>query len=118
MAFPIVELGGSREKPKGVKLTTTDPTTIMSGPVSGFLTLESLRYSCDGTPTDLSLWVTDGTTSWFLMKDYAVAANDLEPPIEDHIVLKTGWSLRAQASNANQIDILAVFIVSGQGSTA
>lgn len=116
--MPIVEITGSREKPKGVKLISDDATEILAGPKSGFFTIESIRYCCGGTPTDLTLWYTDGTSSWNLLNAYEVPANSNEPPIGDHIVLKFGWSLMAQAANANQIDITAVFVVSGQSGTS
>ena len=114
--MPIVEINGSRET-RGVKLTTNGLTEILAGPRSGFITLESLRYACGASGSTLTLQVTDGTTSWNLMNTQTVAANT-SAAIEDHVVLKAGWSIQAQAADANRIDIVAVFVLSGQSGTS
>lgn len=117
MSEPLVTINGSRDKPKGVKLTTTGATPVIAGPTSGSITVESLRYSCGAGGTSLSIWVTDGVTSWYMLNGATIAAG-ASVPIEDHIVLFSGWSINAQAADANRIDIILVPVLSGQSGTS
>lgn len=110
MSMNIINTG--RQRPKGVKLTTTDPTTIMPGPATdtAVRTLESLCYSC-GTSTTLSIWLTDGTTSWYVLNTETIAANTHAIIDNLPLIIPSGWSLRAQAGAVDRIDILAVFSI-------
>lgn len=103
-----------RQIPKVVNLTTTSATTIMDGKAkdSGTLMLESLRWSVKGTNTDLSIWLTDGTNSYYLMDAETKTARSSGTIKDEYYQLQAGWSLKALASQANQIDILAVFALS------
>lgn len=111
-------LAGARPKPKLVNLTTTANTIIMAGPTSGFLTLAELTWSVKGTNTDLSLWLTDGTTSAYYMDAVTKNARTNDLISNWHPVLYPGWTLMAKASVANMIDITANFVQTGQGVTA
>jgi len=110
MSMNIVNTG--RQRPKGVKLTTADATTIMPGPATDTVTrtLESLCYSC-GTSTTLSIWLTDGTTSWYILNGESIAANTHTIIDNLHLIIPSGWSLWAEAGDADRIDILAVFAI-------
>lgn len=102
----VIESTG-RQKAYGVKLISTNATTIVAGPSSGIDTLESLSYSCAASTT-LSIWLTDGTTSWYLLNGETIAANTHAIITDHHLQIPSGWSLRAQAAAADRIDILAV----------
>lgn len=106
-----------RQKPIGVKLTTTNATTIIAGSTSGIYTLESLSYSCN-TSTTLSLWLTDGTTIWYIKEALTVAANTGDIIKDHHIQIHPGWSLVAQAAAANRIDLIAVVALATQTDNA
>lgn len=113
------ELAGSRVKPKLVNLTTTGNTVIMAGPSSGFLTLAELTWSVKGTNTDLSIWITDGTTSAYYMDASTKNARTHDLISNWHPVLfSPDWVLMAKASQTNQVDIIANFIQTGQGGTS
>lgn len=110
---------GQRQKPKLVNLSTTNNTIIMAGPASGFFTLDTLAWSAKGSGGDLSLWITDGTTSAYYMDAAAKAARAHDLISDWHPVLpSSAWVLMAKASAANQFDLIATFIQSGQGVTA
>ena len=112
------ELAGSRPKPKIINLTTTGDTVIMAGPASGYLTLSDLTWSVKSTNTDLSIWITDGTTNAYYMDTETKSARTHDLISSWHPVLpSSSWVLKARASVGNQIDIIANFIQSGQGGT-
>lgn len=110
-------IGTGRQKPVGVKLTTTNATTIVAGPSAGIDTIEALCYSC-GTSTTLSLWLTDGTTNWYLLNGETIAANSHAIITDFPLQLLSGWSLKAQAGAADRIDIIAITARSTQNDTA
>lgn len=110
MSLFIADRG--RQKPKLVKLTTTNATTIIDGPSVGTITLESLHWSVKGTNTDLSIWITDGTTSCYYMDTETKTARTHDTIMNWHVQLLSGWSLKAQASVVDQIDLVAVVAMS------
>lgn len=110
MTMNIINTG--RQRPKGVKLTTTGATAIMPGPPTDTATrtLESLCYSCAASTT-LSIWLTDGTISWYILNGETIAANSHAVIDNLPLILPSGWSLVAQAAEADRIDIIAIFSI-------
>ena len=110
---------GQRQKPKLINLTTTNDTVVMAGPPAGVFTLDTLTWSAKASGGNLSLWITDGTDSAYLMDAEPKAARSHDIISDWHpILLNSTWSLMAKASAADQFDIIATFIQSGQGVTA
>lgn len=97
-------------KPK--KLTTTNATTIATPSEKKILTIESITISTAGTGGSISLYVNDGTTDYYIMNALPLGARALYTVTDAHIPLRSGWTLKALASAANQFDILAVLIQS------
>ena len=98
-----------------VKLTTTNATTIASvADAKRVLTLESVLICADAGGSTIDLWVTDGSTSYYLIKGKTIAANTYELLTDHHVVLTDGWSLKAQAGTANKIDITAIALRANQ----
>lgn len=108
--------GAGRQRPVGVKLTTADPTPVVAGSALGIDTLESLSYSCAASTT-LSIWLTNGTTSWYLLNGETIAANTHAIISDHHLQIPTGWSLMAEAGAADRIDLIAVVALSIQNDT-
>lgn len=107
----ISPLNGTRVY-KPAKLTTTNATTIATAAEKQALTIDSVRLSARAGGSTISLWVTDGTTSYYLAEDYALSANTALQIEGHHIPMRDGWSLKAQAGTANIIDVSAVLIQS------
>lgn len=103
MTMQIIQTG--RQPPACVKLTTTDATTIVSGPSAGIDTLESLAYSTSASTT-LSIWLTDGSTNWHILNGETVTEGRVISDLP--IQLKSGWSIRAEAGDADMVDIIAI----------
>lgn len=116
MANPIVSITGSREPPKCQTLASTGIVTLLSAPAKGWLTTESIRWTCAGTGTDLSIWLSDGSTNFPIKDAEAIAANE-SGVIEDHYLLRYPWSIKAQAAAADEITTTIVFVLSGQSGT-
>ena len=94
-----------------IKLTTTNPTAIAGDPV------KSTRidwFQCaeisGGTP-NLTVEIYDGTTSVYLRKTKAMAANE-EVLRTQGFTLDPGKFLRVTASIANSVDVTGVAVLS------
>lgn len=96
-----------REKPIGKKLNSTSAIPIIEGNSRTILTLESLSISCAASTT-LSLWITDGTTIYYLKQGETISANTSSIISTMNIPFFDGWSLKAQAGAADRIDIIAI----------
>lgn len=96
-------------------LTTATAQTVLAGDNTGVATIESISWCCKANASDLSIWITDGTTSAYLMKTEAKSAETHDIISTWHPTLpKSGWDLKAQASVANEIDLVVVYAKSTQ----
>jgi hypothetical protein len=104
------EGGVAGVRPK--KLTGTGVTDIVA---ETNRCLVKKVYACEvaGSTPALSLMVSDGTTTYYLMCAKPMTARQTIE-LED-IPLETGWKLQAQAGAGNQIDIFAVIVEPGAG---
>lgn len=95
-----------------VKLTTTGVTDIVAE--TNRCTVKAI-YACEiaGGVAAFSLEVYDGTTSYYLTKAKPMTA--LQTLEWNDIPLEAGWKIRATASIANNIDVIAVVVEPGQG---
>jgi hypothetical protein len=94
------------------KLTGTSVTDIVSETNKCII---KKVYACEiaGGVAAFSLEVYDGTTSYYLMRSKPMTARQT---LEwDDIPLEPGWKLRATASIADNIDVIAVIVEPGQG---
>ena len=72
-------------------------------------------YACEiaGGVASFTLEVYDGTTSYYLMRTKPMTARQT---LEwEDIPLEPGWKLRATASIADNIDVIAIIVEPGQG---
>ena len=95
-----------------VKLTGTGVTDIVAE--TNRCTVKKV-YACEiaGGVAAFSLEVYDGTTSYYLMRSKPMTARQT---LEwGDIPLEAGWKLRATASIADNIDVVAVIVEPGQG---
>ena len=72
-------------------------------------------YACEiaGGVASFSLEVYDGTTSYYVMRSKPMTARQT---LEwEDIPLEPGWKLRATASIADNIDVIAIIVEPGQG---
>jgi hypothetical protein len=94
------------------KLTGTGVTDIVSE--TNRCVIKAV-YACEiaGGVAAFSLEVYDGTTSYYLQKAKPMTARQT---LEwNDIPLEAGWKLRATASIADNIDVIAVIVEPGQG---
>ena len=101
-------LGGNVQT-KQAKLTTADPTVIVDGGQSGATVVGIYAAEITGATPTLTLEKFDGTTRYFIRGAKAMTAFE-EYSRDVIIVLKAGESLRAEASVANLIDVVASYI--------
>ena len=95
---------------KAVKLTTTGATTLITA--SGrTIVLSVIAAEINGSTPTLTLELNDGTTSYYIRKGKAMVANATEI-INETFVLPSGWTLKATAGTANQIDVVATWMSS------
>lgn len=94
--------------PARVKLTSTSATDIVSATNSGLTIVEIIATEIAGGTPSLTLEVYDGTTSYYLQNAKAMTARE-RIVLSLLLPLKTGEKLRATASSANQIDIMATY---------
>lgn len=109
--------GNGRQKPICVNLSTADLTPIITGTAAGIQTIESIWISCAAS-TSLTLSLTDGTTTWPIYNNKTLTANDSEAIIDQHWQILNGWTLNAEAGNADRVTIIAVVALSSQTDTA
>jgi hypothetical protein len=100
---------GGNVQTKQVKLTTADPTVIVDGGQSGATVVGIYAAEIAGATPTFTLEKYDGTTRYFIRGALAMTAYQ-EYTRDVIIVLKAGESLRAEASAANQIDVVASYI--------
>jgi hypothetical protein len=100
---------GGNVQTRQVKLTTTNPTVIVDGGVSGAIVVGIYAAEITGNTPTLVLEKYDGTTSYYLRGALAMTAYQ-EYGRDVIIVLKAGESLRATAGTANRVDVLATYI--------
>lgn len=74
-------------------------------------TIESVAVSCGGTATDFTLvYRTRGSNDFFICNAEPIAAHARILITDFNLPLQKGAQLRVKASNANQIDAIAVTI--------
>jgi hypothetical protein len=96
-------------------LTTTGEVTVLAGDTGGIATIESISWCCKANASDLSISVTDGTTTSYLLSAEPQAAKSHEIISSWHPTLPNGsWALKAQASVANEINLTVVYAKSTQ----
>jgi hypothetical protein len=100
---------GGNVQPAQVKLTTADPTVIVSGGQSGAVVVGIYAAEITGNTPTLTLEKYDGTNRYFIRGAKAMTAYE-EYSRDVIIVLKPNESLRAEAGTANQIDVVATYI--------
>jgi hypothetical protein len=66
-----------------------------------------------GGVANLSLEVYDGSTSYYLVKAKPMTAR--QTLVFDDVPLNPGWKIRATASIADNIDVIAIIVEPGQG---
>jgi hypothetical protein len=94
------------------KLTTTAVTDIVAE-TNRCVVKKVYVTEIAGGVSAFTLEVYDGTTSYYLMNAKPMTARQT---IEwGDIPLEGGWKLRATASIANNIDVIAVIVEPGQG---
>lgn len=99
-----------RQPPKLVNLTTADPTVILAGDAKAIVTVDSISWSVKGTDTTLSISITDGTTTAYLMDTKAVTQRTNGELLDRHIQLpNASWSISAEAGAGNLVDIVVVY---------
>ena len=94
------------------KLTGTSVTDIVA---ETNRCLVKKVYACEiaGGVASFTLEVYDGTTSYYLMRTKPMTARQT---LEwEDIPLEPGWKLRATASIADNIDVIAIIVEPGQG---
>lgn len=108
MSFTIQ--GGSI-LPAQQKLTTTNPTVIVDGKQSGATVIAIYATEISGNTPALTLekYDTETTERVYLRNAKPMTARE-EYTRDVIVVLKAGEQLRATASAANQIDVLATYI--------
>lgn len=95
-------------------LTTDEAVTVLAGD-SSVATIESISWCCKANPSDLSIFVTDGTTTSYLMYQEAKTAETSAIISTWHPTLvNSSWELKAQASVANEINLTVVYAKSTQ----
>lgn len=97
---------GGNIQTKATKLTTADPTVI-AGPGGVVIGIYAAEIA-GATPT-LAIYKTDGTTNWFKRGAKAMTAYE-EYERDVIIALKANETLVADASAANQIDVIVTYI--------
>lgn len=91
-------------------LTTTGAVDVLAGDDKGIITIESISWCCKANASDLSIMVTDGSTTSYLMSTEAKSAETHDIISNWHPTLvNSGWKLRAQASVANEINLTVIY---------
>ena len=94
------------------KLTGTGVTDIVAE-TNRCLVKKVFACEIAGGVAAFTLEVYDGTTSYYLMKSKPMTARQT---LEwEDIPLEPGWKIRATASIADNIDVIAVIVEPGQG---
>lgn len=75
--------------------------------------IDSILVSNNSTGSvTVKVWVTDGTTDFYIVEDVAIAATGQVQIKDHHFPLQNGWSLKVQAGTANRLDVTAVILIS------
>lgn len=93
---------------KATKVTTTSATDLYVASKRTVIVSIIATEIAAATPA-LTLELFDGTTSYYLRKALLMTANQTLV-FNEPFALQSGWSLRATASAANQIDCLVTFM--------
>lgn len=102
----------------GAKLTTTGATTILTGTANIVYTIDKIHWSVDTAGSTLDMWWSDGTNNFYIVKTESEGANTRDGIENLHIVLRNGYTLKAQAGTANKIDITVVALQTGQSASS
>lgn len=90
-----------------VKLTSTTDTSIYTVPSLTTTILKSLYCSnITNTETQVSVYIYDGSTAYYLIKEAAVPNTTTLQIVTEPIVLAFGDSLYVKAETANAIDVV------------
>lgn len=108
MSFTIQ---GGNVLTQSTKLTTADPTEIASGGQSGAVIIGIYAAELAGSTPSLRIYKKRGTTETHLRGAKAMTAYE-EYTRDVIIVLKANETLEAEASAANQVDIMVSYIPS------
>jgi len=95
---------------KATKLTTTSATVLYGGSgIKRTVILSVIATEIAGATPTLTLELFDGTTSYYLRNALAMTAKQTLI-FNEPLALQSGWSLRATAGTANQIDCFVTYM--------
>ena len=109
----FAQTNGQRQL-RAENLTTTGATLVVTSFEKSTITVESVTISAGAVASTISLSVTDGTTTWFLLNGVTISAHNAVVLDSQHIPLQPGWSIKAQAGTANTLSVLIVLFQSNQ----
>ena len=98
----------------GKVLSTTAATTLITATADITHTVESIHWSVDTAGSTLSIWWNDGVADYYLMRGETEAANTRDQITDVHVVLRAGYTLKAQAGTASKIDVTVVTLQSNR----
>lgn len=93
---------------KAAKLTTTDPTVLYLA-TKRTVIVSIVATEIAGSGPTLTLELFDGTTSYYLQNALAMTAKQ-RLVFNEPFALQSGWSLRAEASAADQVDCIVTYL--------
>ena len=99
-------------KTAGTKLTTSNVTTCLTNSAASgkvFKINSIIAANVDGvSAADISISVWDGTTDFYIIRTVSVPADATQIVLtkDNYLYLEEGISIRAQASAANDIDVI------------
>ena len=94
---------------KKVDLTTTDLTTLYTVPTATTAVVKSILVSEDaGSGANITVTLVDASSNIFsLFKTKAIASNATTELLTQPLVLEAGEALKVQASDANELHVVA-----------
>lgn len=119
MSFVTTQVG--QTKTIGQKLTTTNVTTLYTATADVGAIIKSVSVcSINGASDTFSLLLNDGTSDFYIFKNLAISANTTELIYDHNPILRSGWTVKAQAGTANALDVVMVIAeaAKGQGNVA
>lgn len=96
----------------GVKLTTTAATTVFTAPSVTQTIIKSISAAnISGSTTTIDIFVDRSGTNYYLIKGASLAAGAmLNVAISSAVVLRAADVLKAQAADANAVDVFVSYL--------
>lgn len=109
----FTQSSGQRVLKASSRIDSASDTTLYAASEKRFATIESVwvSLSAAGSST-VSIWVTNGTTDYYLVEDATVGASSSFSITDHNIPLVKDWSLKCRAGTAGRVDVTAVLIES------